>query len=63
MEGGGGGVVIVFTIKDSMENDLLYVSLLINNTEMPVNVGQESTLPGSDNNDLLYSSQASPGLL
>lgn len=44
-----------------MQDDTLCVFFLINDTEVPVYVGKESTVPASDSNGFLYNSQTSPG--
>ncbi|GBM32522.1 hypothetical protein AVEN_127430-1 [Araneus ventricosus] len=50
----------VFTIKDSIQEDHLCTTLLIDDREVPVYFGEESTLPGSDIKDYFYSSEMSP---
>lgn len=51
------------TTKDSIQDVLLCLSLLIDDTEVPLYVVQESTLARSDSNGLLYSSQMNIGLV
>ncbi|GFT83108.1 uncharacterized protein TNCV_629331 [Trichonephila clavipes] len=54
------GVKGVFTILVSMQGDQLHVYPSTDDREEPAYLGQENTFPGTDNDGLLHSLQASP---